>query len=678
MSWRNSSSGRTPEEEEADYDPDLDLESDTDYDSDERENSPPRRRRRHEDEAQPMREDPPRIQEDRDAEPPLDVKRLEADAEIDNHYKKVKVLGAGAYAVTHEVLDAKNPGVRYAMKIQEKPERDSASAESDGKQNHLRMYKEVVILNIVLPRHKNIICLKDLLLSKNNVYIVQELCQELNLEDFYPVADNSSGRMIFKQLVEAVHFMHQFGVVHADLKAENILFSKPDFSECKIIDFGLAVYKPEWATRRRNNFDVSEWFSEEELVTDDDLYEQATPATDIESLGRILFSIMAGTEVPVLSEELMNLDDNPYEPRYEIFDESAADLLENVMCPMVFRPDEAVEAPDLGQVLQHPWLAGEEIPAPPEEFLALSQESVQSSMDFAILQSNLTALADLFKDWLKSPATVMRDIDDLTMYYEATRSMLRGTKVMECVDVRDESRVYALKVLARVGEDANMTEEEVMNQPFRIYNELLIRLRILPRHDHLVSIVDVLVQKDFVVVVSELCEGPTLEEFFPLARNGTARHIFKQLAETVRFMHEFGVVHMDLHCHHIVVTDEHFTHCKIVQFSKALYDSELATRGYMFFDREAGRWINGDLEFMALDANVEVDIRALGRILHSMMAGIHTEDTSNLPPPRLDLFDPHAADLLSKIGPSPFGPDENQWNHMTLLQICQHPWLLLT
>ena len=42
------------------------------------------------------------------------------------------------------------------------------------------------------------------------------------------------------QILEALDYMHQFSIVHCDLKPENVLIAKD--GHVKLADFGLSVY----------------------------------------------------------------------------------------------------------------------------------------------------------------------------------------------------------------------------------------------------------------------------------------------------------------------------------------------------------------------------------------------------------------------------------------------------
>ncbi|BBN01172.1 hypothetical protein MPTK1_2g05310 [Marchantia polymorpha subsp. ruderalis] len=282
----------------------------------------------------------------------LSVKSLKNEREINNYYRCLDELGEGDYGKTYEVEHVSN-GRRYAMKVQQFERVAPGAVVTQWSNPHegvRKIYKEMVILHRILPRHRNIIELKDLLMSDNTVYMVLELCARKNLSHFYPIANNRSGSRIFKQIVEATHFIHQHGVLHMDLHADNILFTDDTMTESKIIDFGLSVYKPALAVRVHANFNHLEWFNIDEVSGRRN--DNSVPQDDIEALGEILHCILAGTDVGAESdEEELTLDEQ--EPRMDIFDQQAMDLLE-LIGPEDFRRG---ALPTMYQILSHPWLA---------------------------------------------------------------------------------------------------------------------------------------------------------------------------------------------------------------------------------------------------------------------------------------------------------------------------------
>ena len=92
--------------------------------------------------------------------------------------------------------------------------------------------------------HPNILRLIDYFEDKKYVYLVLELCTGGELFDriienkYY---DEENARIIFKQIMKALHYCHLNGVCHRDLKPENfIMISKKNPYTLKIIDFGLS------------------------------------------------------------------------------------------------------------------------------------------------------------------------------------------------------------------------------------------------------------------------------------------------------------------------------------------------------------------------------------------------------------------------------------------------------
>eukprot|EP00474_Spongospora_subterranea_P008867 CRZ09325.1 hypothetical protein [Spongospora subterranea] len=91
--------------------------------------------------------------------------------------------------------------------------------------------------------HPSLVQLIDVFEDKKCVYFVMERCMGGDLVDlieaFGGKLNQDVALTVFKQLVEAVNFMHSKAIVHSDLKPSNIMVSMPDLT-VKVIDFGAS------------------------------------------------------------------------------------------------------------------------------------------------------------------------------------------------------------------------------------------------------------------------------------------------------------------------------------------------------------------------------------------------------------------------------------------------------
>lgn len=90
--------------------------------------------------------------------------------------------------------------------------------------NLAKTYREISILKLL--RHPHITRLYEVMESKNMIYLVTEYAPRGEIFDHLV----ANGRMkeeeaarVFAQIISAVDYCHRKGVVHRDLKAENVL-----------------------------------------------------------------------------------------------------------------------------------------------------------------------------------------------------------------------------------------------------------------------------------------------------------------------------------------------------------------------------------------------------------------------------------------------------------------------
>jgi serine/threonine protein kinase len=104
---------------------------------------------------------------------------------------------------------------------------------------HAEMRNEIEILKHL--DHPNIVRIFESFEHKRQIYLVMEYCSGGDLyERCHPYTEQETAKIVTK-ILSAVAYMHKRGVVHRDLKFENILFeNKRKNANIKIIDFGLS------------------------------------------------------------------------------------------------------------------------------------------------------------------------------------------------------------------------------------------------------------------------------------------------------------------------------------------------------------------------------------------------------------------------------------------------------
>ncbi|KAK9446581.1 kinase-like domain-containing protein [Limtongia smithiae] len=169
--------------------------------------------------------------------------------------------------------------------------------------------REVIVLQHL--RHPNIVRLQEIIQNENYIGIVLEYASGGELFDYILqnkyLKENSACRL-FSQLVSGVDYLHSKGIVHRDLKLENLLLDK--HKNIIITDFGFAnVFNPDDIMTGKKPSDLmstscgSPCYAAPELVVSEGKY--SGRKVDVWSCGVIMYAMLAG---------YLPFDDDPQNP----------------------------------------------------------------------------------------------------------------------------------------------------------------------------------------------------------------------------------------------------------------------------------------------------------------------------------------------------------------------------
>lgn len=130
-------------------------------------------------------------------------------------YELGRLLGEGAFGVVKLGTQIKSQK-EVAIKILNKSKLDESQIQMAC--NEIDIMKQCC--------HPNIIELLEVLEDLENIYIIMEYVNGIDLFAFldqYGAMSEKSVKLVMKQVAEAVKYLHTFGIVHRDLKLDNVI-----------------------------------------------------------------------------------------------------------------------------------------------------------------------------------------------------------------------------------------------------------------------------------------------------------------------------------------------------------------------------------------------------------------------------------------------------------------------
>ncbi|MEZ0312077.1 MAG: protein kinase [Myxococcota bacterium] len=221
--------------------------------------------------------------------PPREVSRTVKKGDTLGRYTILDRIGAGGmgevFLAQHTAL-----GRRVAVKVlKDEHAHDPAALR--------RFYDEARLVNQI--SHDNIVQITDLVVGEDHAFIVMELLvgpnlsQELLRKGPLPL---SRIVVIGQQLCSALDAVHRAGIVHRDLKLQNIMLvnlaGTPDF--VKLLDFGIAKLRRGAPVDRPQTVAGEVVGSPGFMAPEQLMGEPVDARTDIYSLGVVMFAMLTG------------------------------------------------------------------------------------------------------------------------------------------------------------------------------------------------------------------------------------------------------------------------------------------------------------------------------------------------------------------------------------------------
>ncbi len=201
---------------------------------------------------------------------------------LNGRYRLVAQHGSGGMSVIYKATDIEL-GRTVAIKILR------PSLTHDG--SFLTRFRQEA-RNVANLGHPNIVTVHDVGQDGNTYYMVMEFVDGPDLKRVIKAdapLDIRRGLDVVIQMCAGIGYAHRAGLVHADVKPQNILLAEGD--RVKVTDFGIAQALASTIPKERQKI---VWGSPHYFAPEQAQGEYPSPAADVYSIGIVLFEMLTG------------------------------------------------------------------------------------------------------------------------------------------------------------------------------------------------------------------------------------------------------------------------------------------------------------------------------------------------------------------------------------------------
>ena len=200
---------------------------------------------------------------------------------LNDRYLLGAMIGSGGMADVYEGFDT-----RLSRKVAIKILRRELSQDS----TFLHRFRKEAMAAAALA-HDGIVSIYDALIDGDDHYIVMELVNGITLREYLshnaPLSEKEALE-ITQQILEALEYSHEHGVVHRDIKPGNIMITSS--GKVKVTDFGIARRTDDAGATLTNTWNVVG--TAQYIAPEQALGEEVDQRSDIYAVGALLFEML--------------------------------------------------------------------------------------------------------------------------------------------------------------------------------------------------------------------------------------------------------------------------------------------------------------------------------------------------------------------------------------------------